>query len=203
MPKIPKSSTKQSKIVRYKLEKETIALRRAGKSYQEIADVLNATGKVPEFDKIDKFVVSRFLEKIPKVAKEIVKNNEERMIEAVYINFDIIQETNALYQRSKTLLDELDNKARNEGKIVNPYQFKAVVSEMREMLKQMTEIQKEINDYNNVRRFMEIVLETLYDEVPDKIPAIIERLKLNQGTTWFANIMSNQATEDREDYYNE
>jgi len=83
-----------------------------------------------------------------------------------------------------------------KGRNIDPYRFKAVASEMRELLKQMVEIQKEINDYNNVRKFMEIVMSVLQKEVPDKIPIIIEELKIAKGTQWFANMMRKKVEDD-------
>lgn len=184
------STTKQSKIVRYKLEEDVVNLRKAGLSYQQIADELNQSGKVPEEDPLDKYVVMRFLDKLPELAKEIVKEDKRRLIAVVNNNLDISYEVQSLFSKSKALLESMEDDAYNNGRTLDPYRFKAVVSEMREMLKQMTEIQKEINDYNNVRKFMEIVLMTLKEECPEKIPIIAERLKLAKGTQWFADIVA-------------
>jgi hypothetical protein len=76
--------------------------------------------------------------------------------------------------------------------MIDVYRWKAVVGEMREMLGTMGNIQKEINDYNNVRRFMEVVIETLSDECPEQIPAIVDRLRTTKGTQWFADILSSK-----------
>jgi len=55
---------------------------------------------------------------------------------------------------------------------------------MREMLKMMIEIQKELNDYENTKKFMEIVMETVAEECPQSIPIIIDRLKMSRETKW-------------------
>jgi len=180
---------KQSKIVKYKLEEDCINLRKAGLSFSEIAEELNNSGKVPPDDPIDKYVVGRFLEKVPEISRQLIQENRHRLLEVVNNNFDILEETNRLFAKSKILLEFMEEEAAERGKLVDPYRWKAVVSEMREMLKQMTEIQKEMNDYENVRKFMEIVLQVLQEEVPDKIPIIAERLKLAKGTHWFSSIM--------------
>lgn len=184
------STTKQSKIVKYKLEEDCVNLRMAGMSFQQIADELNMDERVPKDDPIDKYVVMRFLEKIPDIQKQIVMEDKRRLVQVVNNNLDIIHEVTSLFHKTKNLLEQMEEDAFNKGRHMNPYQYKAVVSEMREMLKQMTEIQKEINDYNNVRRFMEIVLTTLKEEAPDKIPIIAERLRAVRNTSWFADIMS-------------
>lgn len=183
------SNTKQSKIVKYKLEEDVVNLRRAGLSYQQIADELNDSGKVPENDEINKYVIMRFLEKLPEINKEIVKQDKRRLVQVVNNNLDIIHEVNTLFNKTKNLLEMMEEEAHQRGKHIDPYRFKAVSSEMREMLKQMMEIQKEINDYNNIKKFMEIVIQTLREECPDKIPIIAEKLKLAKGTQWFADLM--------------
>lgn len=183
------SPTNKSKIVKYKLEEDCVNLRKSGLSYQEIAEELNASGKVPEDDPIDEYVVMRFLKKIPQVTKQLVKEDKKRLLQVVNTNFDILHEINSLFSKTKNLLENMEADAYDKGKLINPYQFKAIVSEMREMLRQMMEIQKEMNDYENVRMFMEIVLETLQKEAPDKLPIITEKLKMAKGTQWFANLL--------------
>lgn len=191
-----RTPTNQSKIVKYGLVEECLRLRREGYSYRRIADELNATGKVPDDDKIDQFVVERFLKKFPELEKEIVANDTVKLVTIVNKQFDLIEEINELYIKSKMVLEQLEADARARGRNIDPYRFKAVASEMRELLKQMIEIQKEINDYNNVRKFMEIVMSVLQEEVPDKIPIIIEKLKIAKGTQWFANMMRKKVEQD-------
>lgn len=198
MPKLT-SPTKVSKIVRYKLEKECVKLRKRGFSYQQIADELSASPNVPEDDSIDKFVVMRFLEKMPEVKKELVSSNRTRMLKAVNTNFDIIYEMSSLYGKTRTLLEAMEDDAIEKNRLVNPYQYKAIVSEMRELLGKMMDIQKEITDYQNIRAFMGIVLETLQEEAPDQIPVIVERLKLAKGTQWFANLIQTRKLKKNED----
>lgn len=182
-------TSKQSKIVKYKIEEDVVNLRMSGMSYQQIADEMNASGKVPDNDPLDKYVVMRFFEKLPEVSKQIVKEDRRRLVQVVNNHLDIIHEVTSLFNKTKMLLEAMEEDAYEKGKFVNPYQYKAVVSELREFLKQMTDIQKEINDYNNIRKFMDIVLTTLREECPDKIPVIAEKLKLARGTAWFADMM--------------
>lgn len=184
------SSTKQSKIVKYKLEEDTVTLRASGLSFQQIADELNLLDRVPKDDLIDKHVVMRFLEKIPAISKQLVQEDKKRMIQVVSTSMDIVQEVVGLFHKTKTLLEDMEEKASNKKEHVNPYQYKAIASEMREMLRQMTEIQKEINDADNIRMFMEVVLTTLKEECPDKLPIIANKLKMAKGTQWFADMIN-------------
>lgn len=178
-----------SKIVKYKLEEDCIMLYKSGLSYEKIAEELNASGKVPPDDPISKFAVMRFIKEYPDLNKEIVRESKARLVKVVDANINIINETIDLFKRSKEILEKMAEDAELKNRHINPYQFKAIASEMRELLKMMTEIQKEINDYQNIKKFMEIVIEVLYEEVPEKIPVIAEKLKLAKGTQWFANLL--------------
>jgi hypothetical protein len=184
------SSTKQSKIVKYDLEKDVVRMRVEGDSYQTIADACNSSGKVPQEDPIDKYCVMRFLEKVPHLDTQITVAQKKKLAESVSDTFDIIFEVTSLFHKTKTLLELMEDDAISKGRYIDPYRFKAVVSEMRELLLQMTNIQKEVNDYNNIRKFMEIVLNVLQDEAPQAIPSIVDKLKMVKGTQWFAEIIN-------------
>lgn len=184
--------TRQSKIVKYKLENDCVNLRKAGLSYREIADELNASGKVPAHDQINQNSVARFLSTIPKLTKQLVKEDRSRLLQVVNTNFDIIHEINTLFGKTKTLLEQMEQEAQERNRIINPYQYKAVVSEMREMLKQMLEIQKEVNEFDNIRKFMEIVLQVIQEEAPEVMPIIARRLRMTKDTQWFADLAAQQ-----------
>jgi len=193
------SKTKVSKIVKYEVEEDVINMRKAGLTYEQIAEDLNSGGKIPPEDPINKDTVARFLEKIPEVKRKLYRDSQKRVIKTINQSFDIIYEINNLYEKTKNLLEQMERDAEEKGKYINPYQFKAVSSEMREFLSKMIEIQREINDYKNVNKFMEIILQTLYEEVPDKIPIIIERLRTIKETKWFSDILEHRE-EDKNDW---
>lgn len=180
---------KKSKIVKYKLEEDCVTLRRAGLSYQQIADELNSSGKVPDDDKIDKYVLIRFFDSLPEIQQQLVKEDKKRLIAVVDNNMDIVSEVTQLFSKTKNLLEAMEDDAESKGRFVNPYQYKAIVGEMREMLKQMTDIQREINDFDNIKMFMQIVLEVIKEECPDKLPIIADRLKSAKGTSWFSSLI--------------
>jgi hypothetical protein len=179
----------RNKIVRYKLEEDCVLLKKSGLTHKQIAEELNNSGKLPNSDLISRDDVDRFMKRIPSVEKALIKESKNRLIEVVNTNFDIIHELGSLFSRTKNLLDEMEERAKNTGKLVGAMSFKAVSSEMREMLRHMTDIQKEINDYENIRKFMQIVLQVLQEECPAQIPKIAERLRITKGTQWFANIV--------------
>lgn len=186
------SSKNVSKIIQYNLEQDTINLRQAGLSYQRIADELNASGKVPEDDQINAEIVRRFLEHIPEVSREMVRRDEKKVLAVVNNSIDIISEMTVLYGKTAKLLETMEERANEEGTVIDPHKFKALSSEMREMLKMMMEIQKEINDYENIKKFMEIVMETVSEECPQSIPRIIEKLRMSKETKWIGQSFGNR-----------
>lgn len=174
-----------STIVKYHLEQDVINLREVGLSYQKIADELNASGKVPEDDPINWEMVQRFVNHLPALKKEVIRRDHRRMVAVVDNSIDIISEMTGLYGKAKTILDALEERATSENKSIDPYRFKAMSSEMREMLKQMTDMQKDLHDYNNTKIFMQTVMDVLQDVSPESIPIIIDRLKMNKGSNIF------------------
>jgi hypothetical protein len=187
----PPKETKISKIVRYQVEEMCYNLKLAGLSYSQIADELNASGKVPEHDPVNKYVVARFCEKVPEIAKESIKNNKKRLMKVVNNNLDVIFETNNLFQKTKNLLEEIEQDAEMKEKLIDPYRYKALSSEMRELLKLMIDIHKEINDYKNIKKFIEIIIQTVTEEAPDALPFIVAKLKACRESHWFGDIVSN------------
>lgn len=179
----------RSKVVRFNLVEDVINLRMSGMSAEQIAEELNASGKLPHGEIISGDAIRRFLERVPEIRQELIRSNRDKLMETVNTGLDIVYETSNLFHRTKELLGELERQASKSGRVVNPYQYKALVSEMRELLKQMMDINKEINDYENIKKFMEIVLSVLKEECPDKIPIIAERLKMAKGTQWFSSII--------------
>ena len=179
----------RNKIVRYKLEEDTILLKKSGLTHQQIADELNQSGKIPNNDLVTRDDVDRFMKRVPAVEKALVKESKERLMDAVNTNFDIIHEIGSLFTRTKNLLDAMEEKAAEQGRLVGAISYKAISSEMRELLRHMTEIQREINDYDNIRKFMEIVLQVIQEECPDKMPKIAERLRIAKGTQWFSTLI--------------
>ncbi len=178
-------TTCKSKIEKYKLEEMAIRLREEEHlTYQEIAEKLNISGLVPSDDEIKLWTVERFLKKIPEVKKHLLHQDKRRLLKVMNKQVDIIDETLLLYNRTKTLLINMENKAAESNGTINTKSYKALCSEMRVLLKQMTEMQKQINDFENVKKFMEIVLETVHDVAPQALNPILDKLRIKQNSVW-------------------
>lgn len=176
-----------SKITKYQLEADTVALRQQGLSLQQIADELNASGKVPNDDLIDKFVVKRFLDNMPEVQREIVQSSRKRLVQAVNSKMDVIHEVGTMYNRTKQLLEHIEEQAYENNKLPSVNAWKLLSSEMTVYLRLMMDIQKEINTYDNVKKFMEVVINSVRKNAPEALPVILQELKDLQGARWFAD----------------
>jgi DNA repair ATPase RecN len=182
-----------NKIVELGLEEDCAYLRKSGLSYKDITSELNNSGKVPlECVLTEKQVIEFLTIELPKAEQRVARRQRNAVTEIVKTNLDIVKETTSLYGKCKNLMDSLEERAENANTCIDPYRFKAVASEMRELLKQMTDIQKEINDYDNIRKFMDIVISVVQEEAPDCIPAIAEKLRISKGTQWFADIVNHR-----------
>lgn len=177
-----------NKIERFDLVQDMLYLHRAGYSGQEIAEMLTNSDKVPESVSISRDEVNKYLKKAKETKREIAVKNKKIFLDVIHTELDIMSEMQSNYMKTKTLLEALEKRALDDDRLINPYQYKALISEMREGLSQLKEIQKELNDANNIKRFMEIVLQTLKEECPDKIPIIAEKLKIAKETLWFSQI---------------
>jgi orotate phosphoribosyltransferase-like protein len=187
-PKVDRQiMTSMSKIVKYKLEEDTVALRKQGLSLQSIADELNATGKVPSDDIIQKWTVQRFLDDMPEIERQLISQNKKRLMTVVNQQMDIIHEVNDLYSTTKQLLDFMVEDALDKGHLPSATNFKFMSSELQGYLRIMMDIQKEINTYDNVKKFMQIVIECVKKNAPESLPDILEELKTLQGARWFAD----------------
>ena len=179
------SSTLKSKIEKYGLEDMVIRLRNEnGMTYEEIATALNNSGKVPMDDEINLWVVERYLKKIPQIQKNLMQQDKRRLLKVMNNQVDIIGETTSLYNRTKGLLLNMEQEATDKDLLVSSKAYKAMCSEMRALLKQMTDIQKEVNDFDNVKKFMEIVLETVQECAPESMPMILDKLRIKQNSVW-------------------
>ena len=87
-----------NKIVRYKLEEDTILLKKSGLTHQQIADELNQSGKIPNNDLVTRDDVDRFMKNSP-LKKRLLKEQEQHM-DAVNTNF--IHEIGSLFTRTRT-----------------------------------------------------------------------------------------------------
>lgn len=179
-----------SRIVKYKLEKDAILLKEAGLTHQQIADELNKNEAVKPEEPITDKVVRAFLKKYrEETARDIVKNSDKRMKECVGLQIDIIGEFGELYATAKDIMEKIERDAEAKGRSISPYHYKALVSEMRELLKMMIDIQREINDHDNIKKFMEVIINTIKDEAPDALPVISQRLKELKETQWFSKFL--------------
>lgn len=176
-------------IVKYGLEEEVSMLRHEQDlSYRKIAEKISESKKLPAGKKVSERQVVSFFTATRETNKQIVKRSTKRLAKVVDQQVNIIDEVQSMYNRSKTLLEAMETAAAENGyQHVSPYHFKAVMSETREMLNTMISLQKDINDIENVKFFMQAVISILKKHAPEIIPVLIEELRVNKGTIWIAS----------------
>ena len=167
--------TQVNPVIRYKLEQEASLLRHEGQTMADIARLLNDNPAVPPNVKITPSQVSSFFRQSNQSKAAIVQSSNKRLVKVVDQQINIIDETRDMYQRSKNLLDAMEEDSIAKGyAYVDAYRYKAVMSELRETMALIIELQREINDIENVKFFMQAVLTILRRQAPEVIPLLVE-----------------------------
>jgi hypothetical protein len=171
----------QSKIEKYGVMEHAVSLLKVipKMSYVAIAEELNSIGNVPPEDFITDENVSQFSRSYPDVRREILLANKQHMRKMVFegAEFDMLGQLKEMAFNSKFLLDTLQDMALENGSLPSGKDFKAYNSELRETLKQIEGIHKEVYDMEVVREFLVEVVKTLKDVAPEALPSFIAKMK--------------------------
>lgn len=170
-----------SKIEKYDLVRHAINLLTVTPrmSYKEIAEELNSIGDVPKDDLISVQNVSDFAKNYPEARKEVLLANRQHMRKLVMesAEFDMLGTLKDMAGRLTFMIDAMESMAIEEGTIPDPRGYKALSSELRETLKQIEGIHKEVYDMEVVREFLIEVIKTLKEVSPDALQAFITKMK--------------------------
>lgn len=171
----------QSKIEKYDLVGHAINLLTVTPkmSYKDIAEELNAIGDVPEEDSIIVQNVSDFAKNYPDVRREILLANRQHMRKLVMesAEFDMLGTLKDMAARTSFMIDTMEQLALEEGQLPDAKDYKALSSELRETLKQIEGIHKEVYDMEVVREFLVEVIKTLKEVSPEGLQAFITKMK--------------------------
>lgn len=171
----------QSKIDKYGLMGHAINLLTVipKMTYREIAEELNTIGEVPEDDLITADNVSNFAKSYPEVRKEILLANRQHMRKMVLesAEFDMLGALKDMAARTSFMIDSMEQMALEEGELPDAKDYKALSSELRETLKQIENIHKEVYDMDVVREFLIEVVKTLKEVSPEALSAFITKMK--------------------------
>lgn len=171
----------QSKIEKYGLMEHAISLLKVipKMSYTAIAEELNTIGNVPPEELITDENVSQFARNYPEVRREILLANKQHMRKLVLegAEFDMLGQLKEMAARTSFMLEAMEEMSLEEGKLPKAADYKALSSELRETLKQIEGIHKEIYDMEVVREFLVEVVKTLKEVAPEALPSFISRMK--------------------------
>ncbi|QNR70440.1 hypothetical protein IAQ67_28400 (plasmid) [Paenibacillus peoriae] len=171
----------QSKIEKYDLVEATLNLLKVipKMTYQQICDEINSIGAVPEDDRITVDNLTHFVRAMPDVRKEVMLANKQHMRKVVFdsAEFDMLGHLKEMAARTAFMINTMEEMAFDEGTIPDPKGYKALSSELRETLKQIEGIHKEIYDMEIVREFLMEVVKTLKDVSPEALPTFVQRMR--------------------------
>jgi hypothetical protein len=171
-----------SRIEKYNLMDIVVRMKRKGESYSAIARHINESGLLPEGLTVNVKMLSTFMtNRMPEIKSEIIKSDQRRLLKAANTQLDIMAEVNNLYIRTKNKLFDYE---QNINTKISPKEYKALCSEMRELLKQVLDLQKEVLNFENIKMFMDIVLNTVKDLAPEALQPILDKLRVHKGTAW-------------------
>lgn len=171
----------QSKIEKYDLVGHAINLLTVTPrmSYKDIAEELNEIGDVPEEDHITSQNVNQFSKSYPDVRREVLLANRQRMRKLVMesAEFDMLGTLKDMAARTSFMIDSMEQMSLEEGELPDAKDYKALSSELRETLKQIEGIHKEVYDMEVVREFLVEVIKTLKEVSPESLEIFITKMK--------------------------
>lgn len=180
-----------SKIEKYNLVDHAITLLKVTPkmTYTAIAEELNTIGNVPPEDMITDENVAHFAKNYPSVRREILLANKQHMRKLVLegAEFDMLGQLKEMAARTAFMLEAMEEMALENGTIPKAADYKALSSELRETLKQIEGIHKEIYDMEVVREFLVEVVKTLKDVAPEALPVFIQRMKGKRENSHIVN----------------
>ena len=170
-----------SKIERYGLIEETINLLTVTPkmSYKQISEELNSLGDVPEEDSITQSNISHFIKSHGDARREVMMKNRAKMREMFLesAEFDMLKYLKDMAARTSFMIDSMESMALEDGTIPDPKDYKALSSELREIMKQIESIHKEVYDMESVRTFLIEVIKTLKEVSPEALEQFIHKMK--------------------------
>lgn len=181
----------QSKIEKYDLISHAINLLTVTPkmSYKQIAEELNSIGDVPEEDAITPQNVASFAKSYPEARKEILLANRQHMRKLLFesAEFDMLGLLKDMAARTAFMIDAMEQMALEEGTIPDAKDYKALSSELREILKQIEGIHKEVYDMEVVREFLIEVVKTLKEVSPEALQTFITKMKGKRENSMIVN----------------
>lgn len=179
------------KIRKYGLDQQAVNLLTVipKMTYKEIAESLNAMDGVPEDDQISAQNVINFANQHADVRREVMLANKKHMRNVVFesAEFDMLGYLKDMAARTAFMIETLEEQALLTGNIPDAKSYKSLNSEMRETLKQIEGIHKELYDMEIVREFLLEVVKTLKDVSPEALDVFIQKMRGKRDNSRIVN----------------
>lgn len=188
-----RSRGRDSKMEKYGLIQQAIDLLKVQPkmTYQQIADELNVIGsdRIPPDDQITADNVAHFARAYPEIRREVLLANRAHMRKMVMegAEFDMLGTLKDMAARFTFMIDAMEEDAFSEGRLPNATAYKAITSELRETLKQIENIHKEVYDMEIVRQFLIEVIKTLQEVSSEALQAFIQKMKGKRESNHIVN----------------
>ena len=180
-----------SKLEKYGLVEHALTLLKVQPklTYQQICDELNEIGNVPPDDFITVDNLTHFVKNVPEVRREVMLADRARMRKLVFesAEFDLLGHLKEMAARTAFMIEAMEESCLMEGKLMKPSDYKALNSELRETLKQIEGIHKEIYQMEVVREFLLEVVKTLKEVSPEALQAFIQKMKGKRENSLMVN----------------
>lgn len=171
----------QSKLEKYGLLENALTLLKVTPklTYQQICDELNVIGKVPGDDLISVDNLTHFVKSVPEIRREVMLANRNHMRKLVFesAEFDMLGHLKEMAARTAFMIETMEEASLMEGRVMKASDYKALNSELRETLKQIEGIHKEIYQMEVVREFLLEVVKTLKEVSPEALQTFITKMK--------------------------
>lgn len=181
----------QSKLAKNDLEDTAMTLLTAipKLTYQEICDELNAMAGLEGTEAITVDNITHFAKNVPEVRKEVMLANRQHLRKFVFesAEFNMLGYLKEMTARTMFMLETLEEENLANGTIMSPKDYKALNSELRETLKQIEGIHKEIYQMEVVREFLLEVVKTLKEVSPEALPTFIAKMKGKRENSHMVN----------------
>lgn len=158
-------------------------------TYDQVAHELNVMANLTEGRKIDRLAVQAVVYRNQEVRAQLMLQNREHMRKIVLegAEFDMLHTLKDMASRLTFMIDTYEEMCITQGDLPDPHKYRALNSELRETLKFIESIHKDIYDMNIVREFLVDILQTLKETSPEAFNKFVKKVKLKKESNSIVN----------------
>lgn len=204
-----------TKIEKHGLQDKVVMLRKKGKSYNEIANIVKKEDDVTLSDMAVKRFMDKYEEQVDEMAIEVIKEDKRRVMKSVNHTYDIIQTQLDVSQRVLDKLDGIESISETVEKVsqtaikimmdmgvkISPEEFAynieksisrnikdytMLTREVRENNKFLADLQTKIYDFQLIQDFITIFVSEFDKHDPVTTQKVLKEISNNPRMKWIA-----------------